>query len=388
MTGASNIAPDAGPAPAPAIALAPAYGVDIGALTPRQLFWMRFRRHRLAFACLWITGLIYLVALVAEFLTPMDPEAMSSRLAYHPPQMPRLVERAGDGWTIRPHVTAYRLERDPVSLAAIYVRDEDRRIDLGFFVRAEPYRLFGLIPASRKLLAPVEPGQPVFFFGADRVGRDVFSRTIQGTRISMSIGLVGVTISLILGVILGGISGYFGGRIDWVIQRLIEYLISLPAIPIWMALAASLPRTWSPLTTYFMITVIVSLIGWTDLGRIVRGRFLAMRNDDYVLAARLDGCSRPRIILRHMLPQMTSHIIATVTLAVPLMILAETSLSFLGLGLQPPLISWGVLLREAQNIRSIAEAPWLFLPGIAVVTAVLALNFLGDGLRDAADPNG
>lgn len=364
------------------------YGQSITVMTPRQLFWLRFRRHRLAYACLWITMGIYAVALFAEFLTPMNPEARSSRLVFHPPQIPRLIDRADDGWSIRPHVIAYRLERDPDSLASVYVPDQGRKTYLAFFGSGEPYRLFGLIPAERRLITAANPGEPVFFFGADRLGRDVFSRTIQGTRISMSIGLVGVAVSLVLGVVLGGISGFFGGRTDWFIQRLIEYLISLPAIPIWMALAAALPRTWSPLTVYFMITVIVSLIGWTDLGRVVRGRFLAMRNDDFVLAARLDGCSRRRIILRHMLPQMTSHIIATVTLAVPIMILAETSLSFLGLGLQPPLISWGVLLREAQNIRSIAEAPWLFLPGIAVVTAVLALNFLGDGLRDAADPNG
>jgi peptide/nickel transport system permease protein len=239
---------------------------------------------------------------------------------------------------------------------------------------------------TTRFITAENPADPVFLAGADRLGRDVLSRTIHGTRISMSIGLVGVTISLILGVVIGGISGYVGGKTDWVIQRIIEFKIALPTIPIWMALAAALPRDWPQLWIYFMITVIVSLIGWTDLARVVRGRFLAMRNEEFVTAARIDGCSELRIILRHMLPQITSHIIATVTLAVPLMILAETSLSFLGLGLQAPTISWGVLLKEAQNIRSIASAPWLFVPGGAVVVSVLALNFLGDGLRDAADP--
>ncbi len=202
----------------------------------------------------------------------------------------------------------------------------------------------------------------------------------------MSIGLVGVTFSLLLGVALGGISGYYGGRIDFAIQRVVEFVLSLPTIPIWLGLTASLPQDWAPMTRYFAITVILSLIGWTELARVVRGRFLALRTDDFVTAARLDGASQRRVIFRHMLPSMTSHVIASVTLAIPHMILAETALSFLGLGLQPPIISWGVLLKEAQNIRSIAQAPWLFIPGGFVVLAVLSLNFLGDGMRDAADP--
>jgi peptide/nickel transport system permease protein len=216
----------------------------------------------------------------------------------------------------------------------------------------------------------------------------MLSRLVHGTRVSMSIGLVGVALSLALGVVLGGISGYYGGAIDTVIQRVIEFLRSIPTIPLWLGLAATLPSTWSPLQVYFAITVILSLIGWTGLARVVRGRFLSLREEDFVMAARLDGSSELRIILRHMVPSFLSHIIASITLAIPAVILAETALSFLGLGLRPPVISWGVLLQEAQNVRSVATAPWLLAPGAAVVLAVLGLNFLGDGLRDAADPYG
>jgi peptide/nickel transport system permease protein len=202
----------------------------------------------------------------------------------------------------------------------------------------------------------------------------------------MSIGLVGVALSLLLGIILGGISGYKGGVVDSVIQRVIEFILSLPTTPLWLGLAAAMPSSWPPLRIYFAITIILSLIGWTNLARVIRGKFLSLRTEDFVTAARLDGASEPRIIFRHMAPSFVSHIIAEVSLAIPAMILAETALSFLGLGLQPPIVSWGVLLQEAQNIRAISTAPWLFAPGVAVVLTVLALNFVGDGLRDAADP--
>jgi peptide/nickel transport system permease protein len=346
-------------------------------LTPRQLMWLRFKRHKLALIGLWVVIGIYLVALFAPFLSPMDPQQSKARFALHPPQMLHLFDEQG----FNPHVKAMKLLRDPDTLDPRFVRDGERIIEVSFLVqRAEEDG------GGWHLLAPKDPTQPLFLVGADRLGRDVLSRTLHGARISMSIGLVGVAASLLLGVLIGGMAGYLGGRTDWLLQRLTEFVIALPTIPIWMALAAALPKEWPPLATYFMITVIVSLIGWTDLARVVRGRFLSLRHEDFVTAARLDGCSEWRIVLRHMLPSMTSHVIATVSLAIPLMILAETALSFLGLGLQPPTLSWGVLLKEVQNVRSIAMAPWLFLPGVAVVVAVLALNFLGDGLRDAADP--
>jgi peptide/nickel transport system permease protein len=284
------------------------------------------------------------------------------------------------------HVKGYTVVRHPVSLARTYTVDESAVFPVRFFIRSWEYKILGLIPTKLHLIGPEDPEAPMFLLGTDRIGRDVLSRIIFGTRISMSIGLVGVLMSLSLGILLGGISGYYGGFADTMIQRLIEFLRSMPTIPLWLGLSAALPVDWPPLRVYFGITVILSLIGWTGLARVVRGRFLSLREEDFVLAARLTGSGELRIVLRHMVPAFMSHIIASVTLAIPRMILSETSLSFLGLGLRPPAISWGVLLREAQNVRSVATAPWLLLPGIAVVIAVLAINFLGDGIRDAADP--
>jgi peptide/nickel transport system permease protein len=259
---------------------------------------------------------------------------------------------------------------------------------VGFFVRGYPYRLLGIVPTTVHLMgvAGGSAGDRVHILGTDRLGRDQWSRLMHGTQTSMTIGLVAVTLSVVLGILLGGVSGYFGGLPDLVIQRLIELLQSIPTIPIWLALTAALPRDWTPPQVFFAITVILSLVGWTTLGREVRSRFLSLREEDFVVAADLAGCSRARIIARHMVPTFLSHIIATSTLAIPAMIINETSLSFLGLGLRPPAISWGVLLQEAQNLQTVALAPWLLTPGLVVIVAVLAFNLVGDGLRDAADP--
>ncbi|MBY4627730.1 peptide ABC transporter permease [Rhizobium sp. H4] len=350
-----------------------------------QLIWWAFRRHRLAMVALVVTVMMYIVALVPGFFAINDPNLQNARATFHPPQKLHLIDTE-NGFSFGPHYYPMKLTRDPETLAAIFKEDTTKRVDVQFFGRGYEYSVFGLFKTNIHLIASPDKTTPLLLFGADRLGRDVFSRTVQGSQISLSIGLVGVFFSLMLGIVLGGISGYYGGRIDFFLQRVIDFVLSLPTIPIWLAMAAALPQDWPATLQYMMITIILSLTGWAQLARVVRGRFLSLRTEEFVAAARLDGVRERRIIFRHMLPSFASHIIASITLAVPAMILAETSLSFLGLGLQPPTISWGVLLREAQNIRSIATAPWLFMPGCAVVVAVMALNLLGDGLRDAADP--
>ncbi len=346
-----------------------------------KLVWWRFLRHRLAVASAVVILAFYFIATFSEFLAIHDPHAANSRRAYMPPQRVHIF----DGWRPRPFVHGAKGQRNPETLKMEYVTDASQKYPIRFFVRGHEYKLLGVLKTNIHLMGAQE-GAPLYPLGTDRMGRDMFSRLMYATRISMSIGLVGVGLSLFLGVLLGGISGYMGGWPDFFIQRLIEFLRSIPTIPLWMALAAAVPQHWSVLRVYFAITIIISLIGWTTLAREVRGRFLAMREEDFVVAARLYGSKPLRIIFRHMLPSFASHIIAATTLAIPAIIIAETSLSFLGLGLRPPVISWGVLLYEAQNLQSVAAAPWLLIPGLLVILAVLSFNFMGDGLRDAADP--
>ena len=362
-----------------------AEGRDTAHASQWKLMWWKFRRHKLAMAGLFIVVLLYLIALFAEFLAPFDPVSYDRRGGFHPPQMLHFIDKTDEGLQLQLYVYATERARDPKTLKTTY-KQTGEKIYLQFFAKGDPYMMWGLFPAERHLLAPVDPQKRFYLLGADRLGRDMLSRTIQGARLSLSIGLVGVAFALVLGIGLGGIAGYYGGWTDTIVQRVVEFVLSLPTIPVWLALAAAMPTNWPVELRYFIITLIVSLVGWTELARVVRGRFLSLRDDDFVIAARLDGASERRIIFRHMLPSLTSHIIASVTLAVPLMIIAETSLSFLGLGLMQPAISWGVLLKEAQDVRSIVLGPWLFVPGGAVVITVLAFNFLGDGLRDAADP--
>ncbi len=356
-------------------------------VTPAHLVWRRFRRHRLAMLGAVMTLALYVGAAFAPFLAPFGPNEYQATYTYAPPQPVHWLRSDEDGRRIfGPYVHGLSVSVDYDSGRRVFETDETTVTPIVFFPRGAEYDLFGFIPTDRHLFGPADPDQPMFLTGADRLGRDMFSRTLIGAQVSLSVGLVGVAASLVLGLIFGGLSGYYGGATDTLIQRVIEFLQSIPSIPLWIGLAAALPKDVDPVLIYFYITLILSLIGWTGLARVVRGRFLSLRNEDFVRAARLDGAGPWRIMFRHMVPSFLSHVIAAVTLAIPAMILAETALSFLGLGLRQPVISWGVLLQEAQNIRSVATAPWLFLPGLAVVVAVLSMNFLGDGLRDAADP--
>lgn len=355
---------------------------DIELASQRKLVWWRFCRHRLALVSLVVVGLAYLGAATCEFWAPAGQDSYRATYAYAPPQRVHLDFDPLPGL----YVEGYTSKGDPQTLQRVFTSDPAQRTELNLFVKGEKYKLFGLIPADRHFFGPTTPGAAFYPLGADEQGRDLLSRIIYGARVSLSVGLFGIVVGLVLGVFLGGLSGYVGGLTDSLIQRGIEFLMSIPTLPLWLGLAAAVPPGWGPVKSYLAITVILSLIGWTGLARVVRGKFLELRSEDYVLAAELDGASRNRIIVRHMLPGMTSYIIASLTLSIPGVILAETALSFLGLGLQSPVVSWGVLLQEAQSIRVLATAPWLMLPGVAVVIAVMALNFVGDGLRDAADP--
>ena len=377
------IAADAGPLPS-----APTADKQrIFVASQWQLMWWRFRKHRVAVASAIVVAGFYLAVLGADFLAYSDPNVSEAQRSLMPPQP---IHWFDDG-RFRPHVYGFKGARDPRTFKRVYQADPSQKIPVRFFAQGFEYRFLGLIPMSRHLIG-VDPGRDavgtIFLLGTDVQGRDLWSRLMYGTRISLTIGLLGVTMSLVLGVVLGGFSGFYGGVTDTVIQRIIEILRSIPTIPLWMGLAAALPRDWSIFQIYFAITVIISLLGWTELARVIRGRFLALREEDFVVSARLVGCSQMRTIFVHMVPSFMSHIIAATTLALPAMIISETALSFLGLGLRPPAISWGVLLQQAQNVQTVAITPWLMIPAVPVIIVVMAFNFLGDGLRDAADPYG
>lgn len=348
-----------------------------------QLVWWKFKRHRLAQMSLAVLAVFYFVAIFAEFLSPYDPlHRFQDRLA-HPPTAIHIRDTQGRfRW---PFIYGTVKGRDPETFRPVHKVDTNSIHPVRLFVHGDPYKFWGLFPTDVHLFGTTGD-MPIFILGTDSIGRDVLSRIFYGGRISLSVGLVGIAISFILGLILGGISGFFGGVVDEVIQRIIEVLTTLPQIPLWMALAAALPRDWPRVRVYFATTLILSIFGWTGLARMVRGRLLSMREEDFVLAARLDGESEWRIITRYMLPGFASYIIVSLTGSLPGMILGETSLSFLGIGLQPPTISWGVMLQEAQNIVNVAYFPWVLWPVPVVIVAVLMFNFVGDGLRDAADP--
>jgi len=347
-----------------------------------QLMWRKFVKHKLAILGGVILLLFYIVAIFCEFLSTQDIYKRYTKYIYCPPQ--RIHFFSEDGFHPRPFVYGLKRKLDLRTFRRRYFEDKSKKHYIYFFVHGDRYKLWNIFPTDVHLLG-VKEGT-LFLFGTDELGRDLFSRNLYAARISLSIGLVGVFLSFVLGCILGGISGYFGGTADMVIQRVIEFLISIPTIPLWMALSAALPQDWSPIKVYFGITIILSIVGWCGLARVVRGKFLELREEDFTMAAKIAGATDGRIITRHLLPSFLSYLIVNLTLAIPNMILGETSLSFLGLGLRPPVVSWGVLLKEAQNVRTVALHPWLLIPGLFVIITVLAFNFLGDGLRDAADP--
>jgi len=351
-----------------------------------RLMWWRFRRHKLAMGGTVVLALLYFLALFSGFVAPYDPFDRNTDYVMAPPQKIHFVDADGD-FHIRPFVYKTKQILDPETWERKAVDDTSSIYTIRLFAQGSEYRFWGLFKTNIHLFG-TDVGGSIHLFGTDRLGRDMLSRIMYGARISLSIGLVGVALSFIFGIFLGGIAGYYGGVMDSVIQRFIEILRSIPQIPLWMALAAALPANWSPLTVYFGITIILSFLGWTTLARVVRGKFLSLRNEDFVVAARLSGTGEMTIIFRHLLPSFLSHIITSATLAIPGMILGETALSFLGIGLRPPIVSWGVLLEKSQNLQAVVMAPWLLLPGVFVIISVLAFNFVGEGLRDAADPYG
>lgn len=349
-----------------------------------ELIWWRFRRHRLALVSLFLLCLLYLIAFLPGFFAPYDPQTRFEKMQQSPPIKLRLFDESGG--LQRPFIYGQKRELDQKTFKYIFTDDTSVRYPLKFFVEGDQYKILGQWRTTRHLFGVGPDAPPLVLFGTDELGRDILSRTFHGSTISLSIGLVGVLLSFFIGVTLGGISGFFGGIADEIIQRTIDFLLSIPQLPFFMALAAALPRDWSVSKTYFAITVILSIVGWSGLARVVRGKLLALREEDYSLAAQAAGASQPRIIFRHLLPGFTSHLIVSLTLAIPGSILGETTLSFLGLGMQPPAVSWGVLLQDAQDMVVVAQQPWRLIPGLFVVVTVLLFNFVGDGLRDAADP--
>lgn len=354
----------------------------VGRASQWKLMWWQFRQHKLALYSGIFLLVLYLSIFICEFLAPYNLHTRDVENIYAPPQSIHLFH---DGKFVGPFVYGRTMSLDMDNLRRVYTDVPTDVQKIRFFCRGDSYRFWGLFDSNVHLVCPAKDGQ-MFLLGTDRLGRDVLSRIIYGARISLTIGLFGVAMSFVLGIVIGGVAGYRGGVFDLIVQRIIEVLQSIPSIPLWLALAAIMPVTWSPILVYLGITVILGLLDWTGLARAVRSKLLALREEDYVLSAQLMGASTSRIIGRHLIPGFMSHLIASATLTIPGMILGETALSFLGLGLRPPITSWGILLTEARSVSVIALYPWLLIPILPVVLVVLAFNFLGDGLRDAADP--
>ena len=357
----------------------------VSVASQRQLIWWRFTKHKLAVISAILLIILYLTTTFAEFFATAHPLESEAFRGLMPPQPIHFFDEG----KLSPHVCAMIGTRDTYTYKKTYEPNCDEKTPVKFFTKGFEYKWLNLIPMDRHLIGVPEgylAEEHIFILGTDILGRDMWSRIWVASRLSLSIGLVGVILTLFFGITLGGISGFYGGFIDTIIQRIIEIVRAVPTIPLWMALAAAMPFSWSIVQIYFSITLIISLFAWTDLARVVRGRFLSLREEDFVTAAVLSGADEKRIIFRHVMPSLYSHIIAAVSLAIPLMIISETALSFLGLGLQAPAISWGTLLQGTQNVQSVALYKWLMIPAFPVVGSILLFNFLGDGLRDAADP--
>ena len=364
----------------------------LGSLSQWKLIWLNFKRHRLAYGSMFFLMVLYTLALFCEFFAPYQANWKNVEYAYCPPQPLR--------FSIEKGLYVYNMEKniDPVTFRKNYVEDKSDVVPVRLFVKGQPYKLFGVIPWNRHFigidLERYHKGTAIddeeigcfYLLGSDKYGRDVLTRILYGARISLSIGMVAIIATMLLGITIGGISGYVGGNVDIVIQRVVEIINTLPRLPMWLALGAAMPPEWSPIETYFAITIVLSLLGWGGLARGVRGKILSLREEDYAIAAKLLGASDRRILFRHLVPGFTSHIIVSLTMRVPVMILGETSLSFLGLGLRPPVVSWGVMLQDCMNMQVVANYPWILLPLVFLIIMVLGFNFLGDGLRDAADP--
>lgn len=384
MIGTKNILPAPAGAPAPRAVEKERVANTYEVASQWKLMWWKFRKHKLAMIALPIIVIMYTLAAFCEFFSPSLPLERYSAYKNAPPSKIHVIDAQGK-WNF-PFVYDVKVKMDPYTFLKTYLEDTNTKIPLRFFATGVEYKMWNLLPSTVRFFGPQKTGAPFFLMGTDELGRDLFTRILYGGRISLSFCLVSIFFTFVLGLTLGGLSGYLGGVTDTVVQRTIDMLMCVPTIPLWMALAATLPRDMQPLQTYLMMSIIMSLIGWTGLARVVRGKILSLREEDFVMAARLSGASHARVVGRHLVPSFASYIIVSVTGSIPATILGETALSFLGLGLQPPVVSWGVLLQDAQTIETLAHHPWLLWPAAFIVVTVLMFNFAGDGLRDAADP--